>query len=853
MGLFRRSTLARIVVLVLVLVPTTAAIEGLGTPAAEATPAPQLTRYPYLTDVVQTYATVNWGTDRSATKGTVTYGRVGTESCVAHKVSASKTAITVNGVPEYQWKAKITGLLSNTRYCYRVWLGPTDLLASDASPQFWSQIAAGATTPFSFAVFGDWGDTDANGQNPAQAALMTSMAASGVRFALGTGDTAYDSGTQTNYGDLQQTGYRKSSVFGPSFWAKVGSTVPLFNAVGNHGANATYFNNWPQDRAVSTSAGTYGMETYCCENGTSSQKSPSSWYAFDVGNTRIYMLTTVWSSSNPGTSDEYGNDYAYRWQQSSPEYQWLQNDLETHPSLLKFAVFHYPLNSDNATETSDTYLRGPNSLEGLLEQNGVNIAFNGHAHLYQHNGAPPGGIVNYISGGGGAGLQPITKCSSLDTYGLGWGSNGGSSCGGAPKPTQPEQVNHYLKVDVSGSQVTVSGVNALGQVFDTNTYDFAPDGTPPTAPSDLEATAPAGNRVDLTWTAATDQRGIAAYDVYRDGGAVPIGTVAGDETAYIDDTVEGQTQYSYVVRARDPSNNLSGPSNTAQVTTPSLDGEAPSAPSDLAATAPSSALVDLTWTAATDNIGVTAYDIYRDAGVDPIGTVAGNVLAYSDTSVSPTTQYTYTVRARDAAGNASPDSNVAQVTTPSLDVLFADDFESGSLSTWTNVTGLTVAQGYPSPSGGAWVARQTSTGTGVTYAYKTISPTLTELYAKFRFKVVSRTGSVDLMRFRNGSGGSKFSLFVNGSTDTLATRNNAGTSTRSDSFIGNGVWYTVEVHTIAGATSVTEVWLNGVHVPELDATGSLGTTLFGQFLLGHTSTGTYDVVFDDVAVSKNFI
>jgi len=49
------------------------------------------------------------------------------------------------------------------------------------------------------------------------------------------------------------------------------------------------------------------------------------------------------------------------------------------------------------------------------------------------------------------------------------------------------------------------------------------------------------------------------------------------------------------------------------------------------------------------------------------------------------------------------------------------------------------------------------------------------------------------------------------------------------------------------------VWLNGVHIPELDATGSLGTTLFGQFLLGHTSTGTYDVVFDDVAVSKNFI
>ena len=218
---------------------------------------------------------------------------------------------------------------------------------------------------------------------------------------------------------------------------------------------------------------------------------------------------------------------------------------------------------------------------------------------------------------------------------------------------------------------------------------------------------------------------------------------------------------------------------------------------------------------------MTAYDIYRAPGTSPIASVGGNVLAYSDTSVVAGTQYSYTVRARDAAGNTSPDSNVAQVTTPSVNLLFSDDFESGTLSNWSVVSGLTVAQGV-SGSTGAWVAQETSSGAGATYAYKTISPTLTELYTKFRFKVNSRTGSVDLMRARNGSGGSKFSLYVNGATDTLATRNSAGTSTKtgSDGFIGNGVWYTVEVHVVAGTTSVTEVWLNGVHLTELDATGS---------------------------------
>ena len=550
-------------------------------------------------------------------------------------------------------------------------------------------------------------------------------------------------------------------------------------------------------------------------------------------------------------------DYAYRWQQNSPEYQWLKNDLQTHPSQLKFAVFHYPMYSDNATEPSDTFLQGSNSLEGLLASNGVNMVFNGHAHLYQHNAAPPGGVVSYVTGGGGATPEPITKCKPNDTYGLGWSlTTGGSSCGAGPKPNVIEQVYHYLKVDVNGYQVTVSGVNALGQTFDTTTYNFSPDVTPPTAPGNLQASAPSGSRVDLTWTASTDAKGIAAYDVYRNGGGSPIATVAGNVTAYSDTTVSPNTAYSYVVKARDPSNNTSDPSNTADVTTPSSDGEAPTAPGNLMANAPSATRVDLTWTASTDNSGVIdKYDIYRNGGGSPIATVNGNLTSFSDLTVSASTAYSYTVRARDASGNTSVDSNVALVTTPSIGVLFADDFESGTLAAWTNVTGLTVTQGVTSPSGGAWVARETSASAGGTYAYKSISPTQTELYAKFRFQVISRTGSVDLMRFRNATGGSKLSLYVSGTSGTLsprATRRErarARRGPRSSTVSGTPSRSTRR----SRAPTVTEVWLDGVHLSELDATGDIGSTAIGQFLLGTTAAGTYDVVFDDVAVAKNFI
>jgi chitodextrinase len=847
-------TRARILAVVLALTTIGVVAEGAVAPTANAAVAPQLTRYPYLTDVVQTFATVNWATDRSGTKATLKYGVTG-GSCATNTVSASKTSITVKSTLEYQWKAKLTNLSPNTQYCYRIFLGTTDLLGSDPSPVFWSQIPAGSATPYSFAVFGDWGDTDQNGNNPQQAAIMSSIANSGVRFAVGTGDTGYDSGTQANYGDLQQTGFRVSSIFGPNYWAKAGATVPLFNAVGNHGMNATFFNNWPQANAASTSGGKYLMETYCCQNGANSQKAPSAWYAFDVGNARFYILTTAWGDRNVGNSNDYGMDYAYRWQESSPEYQWLQNDLQTHPSQLKFAVFHYPLYVDNSTEPSDTFLRGPNSLEGLLTDNGVSMVFNGHAHLYERNFETADGLVTYVSGGGGAMPEPINHCQPYDAYGLGWSqTTGGSKCGSAVKPTQVEQVFHYLKVDVNGQQVTVSGVNALGQTFDVQTYDFSPDTVKPTAPTNLQANAPAGSRVDLTWNASSDANGIQAYDIYRNGGANPIASVGGGTLAYTDTTVSPETSYSYVVKARDPSDNTSDPSNTANVTTPASDSEDPTAPGNLVAVASSATRIDLSWDASTDNVNVTAYDIYRNGGAIPIDSVNGSTLTYGDTTVSPGTTYSYVVKARDAAGNTSPASNLAQATTPSAGVLFTDDFESGSLSTWTSVNGLQVSQGIPAPSGGQWVARETATGGGSTFAYEAISPTVIDLYAKFRFQVLSRTGSVDLMRFRNNSGGSKLSLLVDGATGKLSTRNSAGTTTKSNAVIANGVWYTVEIHGKIGSPSTTEVWLNGVPLPELGATGDLGTTNFGQFLLGHTAaSGTYDVAFDDVIVSKNFI
>lgn len=736
--MFHRSTVAlRTVSIPLVVAFVCATVASVMPQAASdaAAAAPQLRRYPYLTDLVDDHVLINWATDRSASSASVKYGPAG--NCTANSVTASRRSITVGSVAEYQWKASLSGLASDTAYCYRVFLGATDLLGTDASPVFRSQIATGSSTPFSFAVFGDWGEVDATGANPDQANVIAQVASSGVRFAVTTGDTGYPGGTETTYGDLQQVGADTSTIFGPSFWARAGDSIPLFNATGNHGFNSVGLTNWPQDVAVSSSGGRYRTETYCCTNGTTSGSYPSAWYAFNAGNARFYVLEAAWSSVNNGTATQYENDYDNHWTVSSPEYQWLKQDLEAHPGGLKFAFWHYPMYSDNSTETSSPFLQGSNSLEGLLASNDVSIGFSGHAHMYERNLKPSGGIITYLTGGGGAKVEPIGAkgCSSFDAYGIGWSysANRGSACGSAPVPTSRSQVFHFLKVTVDGSTVTVTPTDSLGRTFDVKTYTFDTSGSETSAtfaPSDdtyVQQSSPSTTKGTATTiqvdgspvkdtllkfdVAGSDGRAVtsaklrlyttdpssSAGSVYRTASSTwsestanwnnappasgtvlaSLGSVSTGRWAETDVTpaVTGDGIVSLRVHSTS-SNGANFASKEAGATTApqlvvtysgsaSSDTQAPSAPGNLGASAAADASkVDLSWTPSTDNVAVTAYDVYRNGGATLLASVNGATTTYSDTTVAPATTYSYVVRARDAANNVSDPSNTATLTTP---------------------------------------------------------------------------------------------------------------------------------------------------------------------------------------------
>ena len=106
--------------------------------------------------------------------------------------------------------------------------------------------------------------------------------------------------------------------------------------------------------------------------------------------------------------------------------------------------------------------------------------------------------------------------------------------------------------------------------------------------------------------------------------------------------------------------------STVEILPANTDITAPTAPSGLSASTPGAGRATLSWTAATDAVGVTAYDVYRSttAGFTPSAATLvrslGAVTGYDDTGLALGTYY-YVIRARDAAGNVSPSSNQASV------------------------------------------------------------------------------------------------------------------------------------------------------------------------------------------------
>lgn len=181
------------------------------------------------------------------------------------------------------------------------------------------------------------------------------------------------------------------------------------------------------------------------------------------------------------------------------------------------------------------------------------------------------------------------------------------------------------------------------QQLDVFGYDRITPSTNVTATLSASPTAiTSGNSVTLTWS-SMNSTSCSGTNFTASGTSGSITVTPAQTTTY----------------AITCTGNGGSASQAATVTVSIPDTQAPSVPTNVSVNAVSSSQINLSWTAATDNVGVTGYKVYRNGAL--VGSLNGT--SYSDTNLSAVTTYSYTVAATDAAGNLSAQSTAVSATT----------------------------------------------------------------------------------------------------------------------------------------------------------------------------------------------
>lgn len=257
--------------------------------------------------------------------------------------------------------------------------------------------------------------------------------------------------------------------------------------------------------------------------------------------------------------------------------------------------------------------------------------------------------------------------------------------------------------------------NIASGVSTTVTTASSSDTTPPANVTNLTTSNITQSGLTLNWTGSVSGD-VASYDIYN--GSSFIANVTAPTTTYNVNGLSPSTPYTLWVRAKDASgNSASGTSVDATTSAPPADTTAPSNVTNLATSAINQTGVTLNWTAATDNVAVTGYDIYNGASL--VTTVTATT--YNATGLTASTQYTYTVKAKDAAGNASSGTSVTFTTSAVSDTTPPNPVTGLSAGTPTSST---VPLSWTLSSSGdvaAYEAAYSTDGTNFTVASAVIN------------------------------------------------------------------------------------------------------------------------------------
>ena len=268
----------------------------------------------------------------------------------------------------------------------------------------------------------------------------------------------------------------------------------------------------------------------------------------------------------------------------------------------------------------------------------------------------------------------------------------------------------------------------------------APDSTPPTAPTNLAATATSSSQINLTWTASTDNVGVTGYRVERcqGTGCSNFAEIATTTTAAYGDTgLNSSTVYTYRVRATDAAGNLSGYSVIATAITQGATDTTPPAVSMTAPASGSTVSGIVTVSANASDTGSGVHDVQFFLEGNPLG-ASDTTAPYSvswDTTTTANNVYHLTAVAKDNAGNISNTSGAFTVTVNNqasqlpVDLMAGWPFSESTGTTTADVTSYGNTATFNSLSNPTWASGKYGSGIhfgGATTDYLTVndSPTM---------------------------------------------------------------------------------------------------------------------------------
>jgi chitodextrinase len=287
-----------------------------------------------------------------------------------------------------------------------------------------------------------------------------------------------------------------------------------------------------------------------------------------------------------------------------------------------------------------------------------------------------------------AGQASCLSWSVSNATSLNINNNVGSVTGLTSKTVNPATNTTY----------TLTATNAYGSSSAQATIIVVPDTQAPTVPTSLIGTPASFSQINLSWTASTDNVGVAGYKVFRNGSQIATITSG---AAYQDASLTPNTTYSYTVSAYDVAGNNSAQSTAVNATTPALPvptiGSFIANPISIAAGQSST----LSWSVSN----ATSLNINNNVG---------SVTGLTSKIVNPATNTTYTLTATNAYGSSSAQATIIVVpdtqapTVPTNLIGTPASFSQINLS-WTASTDNVGVAGYNIFRDGISIANTTAT------------------------------------------------------------------------------------------------------------------------------------------------